>query len=239
LIGIEFLKNILKQVQARGLLTTTKYAIYRMDEPIRVWKLGIRSAMEATDVYISRSQLGYTDKPDFRAYEPSLEYYPFRKIMDRFICPCGEDVFLDFGSGLGRVVIMAATFPFKRVIGVEYSQKLYSRASELTEEVKPRLRCKTVELVKCDAATYDLPKDVNVFFFSIPFVGETLERVMRNIEKSVTIWPRKIKIIYYHPREFEKSIKWNDWLVKLADVQFPELYIHRIAIFENCRIPSG
>lgn len=41
-----------------------------------------------------------------------------------------HDVFVDFGSGMGRVVLQAARYPFRKVIGVEISETLHSIARE-------------------------------------------------------------------------------------------------------------
>src|SRR5262249_41719697 len=39
-------------------------------------------------------------------------------------------VFVDLGSGKGRVLIEAAAFPFQRIIGVEFSRRLHLVAQE-------------------------------------------------------------------------------------------------------------
>ena len=48
-------------------------------------------------------------------------------------------VFVDFGSGKGRVVMIAASFPFKAVIGVELSSELHQIAMENVRRAAPRL----------------------------------------------------------------------------------------------------
>src|SRR5262249_59289520 len=75
-----------------------------------------------------------------------------------------DDVFVDLGSGKGRVLLMAAMHPFKRVIGVELSAKLNAIARTNVERASHRLRCKEVELVVADATEYELPDDVTVVF---------------------------------------------------------------------------
>ena len=39
-----------------------------------------------------------------------------------------DDVFIDLGSGMGRMVLEAARYPFKRVIGVELVEQLHDLA---------------------------------------------------------------------------------------------------------------
>jgi predicted RNA methylase len=49
--------------------------------------------------------------------------------MEKFLWPRADDeVFLDYGAGLGRVLILAAMLPFKRVIAVELSPILAAKA---------------------------------------------------------------------------------------------------------------
>jgi tRNA G46 methylase TrmB len=36
--------------------------------------------------------------------------------------------FFDFGSGKGRALHLASEFPFKNIIGVEFSSKLHARS---------------------------------------------------------------------------------------------------------------
>ena len=42
----------------------------------------------------------------------------------------GQDVFVDYGAGKGRTVVLASTYQFKRVIGVELAPELAAIAEE-------------------------------------------------------------------------------------------------------------
>jgi SAM-dependent methyltransferase len=46
---------------------------------------------------------------------------------------CEDTSFVDFGCGKGRVLLVAATYPFRRVIGVEFSNDLCETAGENVE----------------------------------------------------------------------------------------------------------
>ena len=53
-----------------------------------------------------------------------------------------DDVLVDFGSGMGRMVYVAARhYPFGRVVGVEISQRFNDVALANLERARPRLRC--------------------------------------------------------------------------------------------------
>lgn len=111
-----------------------------------------------------------------------------------------EDVFVDFGSGKGRVVYQAARRPVKRVIGVEVSPHLNEVASRNLERVRHRLACPDVVLVTADAADYRLPDDATIAYFYHPFTGETFEQVYENIRDSLLRSPRRFWVIYVCPQ---------------------------------------
>jgi SAM-dependent methyltransferase len=110
-----------------------------------------------------------------------------------------EDVFIDFGCGKGRIVFLAARYPFKRVIGVEFSEELSKIARENVERARKYLRSGDVEIVTCDALDYEIPDDVTVAFFANPFTGETFETVIRRLLGSVDRRPRPLRIVYHTP----------------------------------------
>jgi len=215
------------------LRATAQHAWYRVDEAIVPALAGIRGYEAATYRPASRGQPDHHDRPDCLEYHASHSYYSFRKIMKRFVHPTREDVFLDYGSGLGRIVLMAATFPFRRVVGVEYSEELNREASRIIGGMKPRLRCRDIELVTADASTFALPGDTTVLYFYNPFLGEVLDRVIEKIEQSLMARPRKIKIVYCHPAAFEDRIRGRPWVCKKDEVIFPGVFTLRTVIFET------
>jgi hypothetical protein len=143
-----------------------------------------------------------------------------------------DDVFIDFGSGKGRVVYQAAQFPFKRVIGVEIAEELNRIARYNIDHNRDRLVCGDVELVTEDAVSYQVPDDVTVAYFYHPFEGRIFARVIDNLVASLDRTPRQLRIIYVYPKganyllendqfELERKMKaprpalrqWHDVLV--------------------------
>ncbi len=130
-------------------------------------------------------------------YEPSGWRYLRRVLSPSEVT--ASDVFVDYGSGKGRIVYQAARYPLKRVIGVEISEKLNEIARANIEQNRSRLRCQDVELVTCDAADYGIPDDMTIAYFYYPFAGETFRRVIDNIVDSLIRNPRRIRLIYACP----------------------------------------
>lgn len=115
-----------------------------------------------------------------------------------------EDVFLDMGAGMGRVVIEAAwRYPFRRVIGVELSDDFARVARAVVARNRDRLRAQQVEIVCTDARHYEIPDDVTVVYFYNPFLGDVFAAVVRNLLASVDRRPRPVRIVYLNPEEHE------------------------------------
>ena len=108
--------------------------------------------------------------------------------------------FIDFGSGKGRVLLVASTFPFRKIIGVEISEQLHEAANRNIEVCKASAqRCSNFELQCINALDYELPDGDAVLHFYHPFLPEVLRPVLRNIGASLEKLPRKIFLLYlYH-----------------------------------------
>lgn len=114
---------------------------------------------------------------------------------------CEHDVFIDFGSGMGRVVLQAAKYRCKKVIGVELSATLMQIAQENIARNAHRHRCGEVSLVESDALDFRIPDDVTIAFFNNPFTGSIFTNVVERLIESVDRNPRTVRIIYANPVE--------------------------------------
>jgi SAM-dependent methyltransferase len=132
-------------------------------------------------------------------YEPSGWLDLRRALRRRDVGP--DDVLLDLGSGKGRVVLAAARYPFKRVIGVELSEELSEVARRNLQAVQPKLRCRAVELVTADVVDYEIPDDVTLVYLYNPFRGAVFDAAMRKLIASVDRHPRTVRVLYRTPLE--------------------------------------
>jgi hypothetical protein len=138
------------------------------------------------------------------------------------------DVFADFGSGKGRIVYEAAKYPFARVIGVEISAKLNEVARRNIERNRHKLVCRDVELVTSDAADFEVPDDLTIVYLYHPFGGETFEKVMGNIIRSLNRNPRRLTLIYQLPLNEDRILATGRFELIGTPVRRPE---RRIAIY--------
>ncbi|HEV3362880.1 MAG TPA: methyltransferase domain-containing protein [Acidimicrobiia bacterium] len=113
-----------------------------------------------------------------------------------------DDVFIDFGSGKGRVVCQAARrYACRRVIGVELSADLNAVARANVDRQRHHFRCRDVELVTSDVLDYAIPDDVTIAFFNNPFTGAVFASVIDRLIASVDARPRPLRVIYAHRSE--------------------------------------
>ncbi|MGE5308021.1 MAG: methyltransferase domain-containing protein [Deltaproteobacteria bacterium] len=143
---------------------------------------------------------------DMVRYEPT-HYGRLRRIFAGLkMSP--EDVFIDLGSGKGRVVCSAARLRLKKIIGVELDDGLIGCARENLRIMKGART--PASIVRCDAAQYRFTDETVVFIFN-PFGLMTLRSVLENIRDSIERMPRKVRIAYYNPQH-RVLLDAQDWL---------------------------
>lgn len=124
-------------------------------------------------------------------YEP-LPYYALFKVLVQLALRPG-DVFVDLGSGMGRAVCVAASFPIRAAVGVEIDSELYqiSRANA----ARVRSQRAPIQLHHQSATDFDY-SDATVLTFFNPFGPATMSAVLEKIRASLEKNPRQIRIGY-------------------------------------------
>ena len=131
-------------------------------------------------------------------YEPT----PVREInalLDSVPGPLDETTFIDIGSGMGRVVLLAALRPFKTIVGVEISPTLHEVARENLEQFRDReeATCRDIRLIRADAAEYRFPRGKLAVYMYNPFRAPVVRRML---DRLLSV-PREITLIYHTPLE--------------------------------------
>jgi SAM-dependent methyltransferase len=161
---------------------------------------------------------------DCHDYRPSTIAH-FRALLDSLqVGP--DDVFVDYGAGLGRTLALAAAYPFRRLIGVEIAPALVARAQANLARALPPARLADVVLWQGSAERFALPEDATVLYFYNPFHGAVLRRTFEEIRRSLHAAPRKLTIAFNNP-------------VHAAHVvpEYPELRLVRRWAFEyECHV---
>ena len=109
-------------------------------------------------------------------------------------------IFVDFGSGKGRILLLASNFPFRKIIGVELLPLVNEIACNNIRIYKSESqKCYNLESVCLDAKDFEIPDEKAVFYFYHPFDEYVMRAVLSNIEASLKRYPRKIYIVYALP----------------------------------------
>lgn len=130
-------------------------------------------------------------------YEP-MSVKIFHQIIRNLKINYSDFAFIDLGSGKGRVLLMAALYKFKRIIGVEFAEELHRVALINVDKFNETTNNSIlIEAICEDATNYVFPNDPLVIFFYSPFKGNVMKQVLDNITRSFNNYPRRIILIFY------------------------------------------
>ena len=144
----------------------------------------------------------------------AVSYPDMRELIGR-LKPSAGDVFLDLGAGMGRAVCVAATFRFRKVLGVEISPQLCTIAEKNVRRIEAKLVCRNVRIEQASAEKYCVPLDVTVVYLFNPFQGTVLRTVLENIRRSLSEAPRPMRLVFcgtVSTRAFAEQARQCGWL---------------------------
>lgn len=133
-------------------------------------------------------------------YEPTPEEI-VHEMISKLPFDARDFVFVDLGSGKGKVLMLAAQYPFRRVVGVELWEDLHRIALENLERFRRHRSCVAAETVSVlmDAADFPMPEEPLVLYLINPFPEEIVVRVLANLERSLEKAPRRVYLLFYAP----------------------------------------
>ena len=123
-----------------------------------------------------------------------------------------KDVVLDYGCGKGRVEFFLSYQTKARTIGIEYDERICQSALE--NQKSTVIQGKT-EFVLARAEEYEVPLDVNRYYFFNPFSVEILRKVMARILDSYYTHSREILLFFYYPSE-----EYISYLMMVDELEF-------------------
>ena len=95
-----------------------------------------------------------------------------------------EYVFIDFGSGKGRTLLLASHYPFAEIIGLEFAEALHRTAERNIAKYRDRRQnCTKIRSICIDAAQYPVPCTNLVAYFYNPFDENVLTQVLDNMPR--------------------------------------------------------
>ena len=109
-------------------------------------------------------------------------------------------VFVDLGSGKGRMLLIAAEHPFREIQGIEFAAELHREAEANIKRYRsPKQRCRRLRSLALNAADYSFPRgDLVVYLFN-SFGRAVMEQVLDRLEKSLEDDPRDVILVMLFP----------------------------------------
>lgn len=93
--------------------------------------------------------------------------------------------FIDIGSGKGKALFLASEYPFREIVGVEFSEKLHEVAARNISRFRSRKqRCFKIECRLGDAAQFRFPMSDCIIYMFNPFRGPVMEAFLSNLRRS-------------------------------------------------------
>lgn len=132
-------------------------------------------------------------------YQPS-EPALFHQIIESLPFPADGFTFIDLGSGKGRTLLMASSYPFQRIIGMELLGELNAIAVQNISRYRSAdQRCFAIESHVGDARHFDFPAEPAILYLFNPFPRHIWREVLANLHASVVSAPRPVYVIYHNP----------------------------------------
>lgn len=214
--------RISKSVQKRGLRATFELCKNELARNIKIWRSldRIHGTDTSGSIPLEKLDIACVNRLHGTQYQPTPTRVVERTL--RSLRVRHEDyVFVDFGSGKGRVLLLASLYPFKRVIGIEFAPELHMAAIANISKFKNRKQvCFQVDSVCIDAADYEIPSEPGIFYFFNPFDEVILKKVLTNIKRSIECLPREFHFIYYNPIHAHL----------FEELGFPESRVHLVEV---------
>jgi SAM-dependent methyltransferase len=169
---------------------------------------GVRTAGPASSNSLT---LVGTKKSGFD-YLPTRPTRAREMLVDLPISDYLEYAFVDLGSGKGRMLLLAAEFPFYNIEGVEFAVELHTKALEnIARYRRGRRKCDRIRSINIDAVDYNYPLQNLVIYLFNPFGPEVLRKVLDNLSATLKEHPRHLILVLATP-DYADVIEGLCWL---------------------------
>jgi SAM-dependent methyltransferase len=196
-VWVRWENKAVRSFRQRGVVGTLEFTLVLVKEGLSSrWrhysdqKFDRRFAVDTADTSIPPE---FESDPRFKyghAYGPTPRSLFFR-MLRKLEVDYSKFLFIDFGCGKGKALLLAAELHFRQIIGVELSSKLIDVAEENLKTYLGRTRERDIfKLVRMDARQYPIPQEPAIYYFANPFEAEVMRSVLENIRSSLAPAPR-------------------------------------------------
>lgn len=148
----------------------------------------------------------------YEASDPGAFRHMIRELPIRY-----EDyAFVDLGSGKGRTLLLASSWPWRRIIGIESSPILHRTAEgNLRAWARGGHDVRRMQLLHADVAAAELPAGPLVLYLFNPFRERTMACLLLNLKHSLQAEPRDVWLVYYNP-QLSYILEATAWLSRVG-----------------------
>ncbi|MDY0042866.1 MAG: class I SAM-dependent methyltransferase [Desulforhabdus sp.] len=185
------IKRILQSISKRGMARTFESFVSVLEDFLfdATYKTDTAGFVQLEDMDINDE-----DKKHSILYQPTRIRH-FNNLMKTLDFP-ERSVFVDLGSGKGRILLLASKFNFKRIIGIEISSSLCEIARKNIAIYKKHSNSPlSIVVVQSNVLQHDIENDENIFYCFRPFDVFVMEKYIRKITNSYQKNPRQIWVI--------------------------------------------
>jgi hypothetical protein len=132
--------------------------------------------------------------------------------------PIEEYTFIDFGSGKGRVVLIASTLPFRKSIGIELNPALHAIAAKNMKLWQAMGRSVCPMQALCQEATeFQFPETPCLVYLFNPFTFQVIAKLLDRIAETFADRPGQLDLLYVNP-ESKSLLEQHPGFAKLWDM---------------------
>jgi SAM-dependent methyltransferase len=136
-------------------------------------------------------------------------------------CGVNDYTLVDIGCGKGRVLMLAAEFAFREIVGVELNPRLARVAEKNLRKWMRRARaCRNVRIVAKDVLSVPLPDGPVALFYFNSFEREMAETWLTRLGEIARGRNHPLDLIYVHP-EFDVLVRQVPGMQVLARADIP------------------
>jgi predicted RNA methylase len=201
----EKLSRVRSHYQIFGFWDTLRYSLSHLLVRTRDEEFDLKYGTNTT----ASLSMRYDEQPKPGQIVRSLPTHPkvLRYILRNLRIDYRDFTFIDFGCGKGRALLCAADFPFKRIIGVEWSKDLSDIAlHNLTIYRSYRQKCTALEIHCMNVVDYKFPVSNIVLFMYNPFGLKITTQVFENVQRSALDFPHKFLVVYSGLGTYENTV---------------------------------
>lgn len=206
-------RDVLRKLRREGFWRTVTFAMGRAIRPLSPGYRRFVMEDRAFDLKYGTNTTGEVS-PGFLDVPNELQHHinkyqgitakTFNVLLSHLSIDFSKFVFIDVGSGKGRALLLASSFPFRRIIGVELSSALTEVARANIKTYRdPIQKCRDIECVCSDAADFPLPVENTLFYLFNPFDASIMQKFVKCLENSLNEHPRNVFIVYHVARHPE------------------------------------